>query len=275
MMEKEIKEKKSNGSKVVIFILVVLLLGACTYIAYDKLIVKEDNSKNEAVEENKKVKEENLDVNSRLIQSLYNKVSTGEQTKEEANCRFNYFYIDKDFYADKAEEEQKMELVGYMLNKKHLEYYGNTNVIPAKIVNLNVDNKPTQYYYTKVYVEKLYKDIYGVNSKLDTSVVIHTDSYGVALYSYVEAINGYAEYSAEGGGTCGPEGSYATLTKAVKAGDEIKIFETVNRIAFGDDAEIDGIQYKDGQTISETNYIYTFKLDSDGMYSFVSRIKEG
>ena len=41
-MEKEIKEKKSNGSKVVIFILVVLLLGACAYIAYDKLMVKED-----------------------------------------------------------------------------------------------------------------------------------------------------------------------------------------------------------------------------------------
>ena len=36
-MEKEIKEKKSNGSKVVIVILSLLLLGACAYIAYDKL----------------------------------------------------------------------------------------------------------------------------------------------------------------------------------------------------------------------------------------------
>ena len=55
-MEKEIKEKKSNGSKVVIFILVVLLLGACTYIAYDKLMVKEDILNNN-VQENKKIKE--------------------------------------------------------------------------------------------------------------------------------------------------------------------------------------------------------------------------
>ena len=43
-MEKEIKEKKSNGSKVVIVILSLLLLGACAYIAYDKLMVKEDNN---------------------------------------------------------------------------------------------------------------------------------------------------------------------------------------------------------------------------------------
>ena len=55
-MEKEIKEKKSNGSKVVIVILSLLLLGACAYIAYDKLMVKKDIS-NDNVQGNKKIKE--------------------------------------------------------------------------------------------------------------------------------------------------------------------------------------------------------------------------
>ena len=55
-MEKEIKEKKSNGSKVVIVILSLLLLGACAYIAYDKLMINEDILNNN-VQENKKIKE--------------------------------------------------------------------------------------------------------------------------------------------------------------------------------------------------------------------------
>ena len=53
-MEKEIKEKNSNGSKVVIVILSLLLLGACAYIAYDKLMVKEDNNQTNEKKETKK-----------------------------------------------------------------------------------------------------------------------------------------------------------------------------------------------------------------------------
>jgi len=46
---------------------------------------------------------------------LYNKVSTGESSEEEINCQYNYMYeydydtnSYKDFYVEKATEEQKM-----------------------------------------------------------------------------------------------------------------------------------------------------------------------
>lgn len=286
MMEKEIKEKKSNGSKIVIVILVILLLGACAYIAYDKLMVKEDNSKNEAVVENKKVKEENLDVNSRLIQSLYNKVSTGEQTKEDASCIFNYMYGDGDFYSEKATEEEKMRIIGRVLSQGKV-YSGDESLIPDKIDNdsieimsiiaYNKDNDKsifTEKYYDRKYVENTYKELFGTDSKLDTSVTFQTDP-TMELYSYVPAVDKYLLYLVEGGGitTCGPTSTYATLTKAVKAGDKIKIFEKETGIAT-EDTTIDDKSYTKGQVASENNYIYTFKLDKDGMYSFISRVKE-
>ena len=285
MMEKEIKEKKSNGSKVVIFILVILLLGACAYIAYDKLMVKEDISNNN-VQGNKKIKEENLDVNSRLIQSLYNKVSTGEQKKEDASCIFNYMYGDSDFYSEKATEEEKMRIVGRVLSPGKV-YSGDESLIPDKIDNdtieimsiiaYNKDNDKsifTEKYYDRKYVENTYKELFGTDSKLDTSVTFENVS-TAGLYSYVPAVDKYLLYLVEGGGitTCGPTSTYATLTKAVKVGDKIKIFEKETGIAI-EDTTIDNKSYTKGQVASENNYIYTFKLDKDGMYSFISRVKE-
>ena len=83
------KEKKSKGSLVVIIILIILLLGACAYIGYDKFFVKKDNQVSN-INENKGV--EKLDVNSRLVQSLYNRVSTGLIGKT-SSCSLNYMYI--------------------------------------------------------------------------------------------------------------------------------------------------------------------------------------
>ena len=82
------KEKKSKGSLVVI-ILIILLLGSCAYIGYDKFFVKKDNQVSNN-NENKGV--EKLDVNSRLVQSLYNRVSTGLIGKT-SSCSLNYMYI--------------------------------------------------------------------------------------------------------------------------------------------------------------------------------------
>lgn len=290
-MEKEIKEKNSNGSKVVIVILSLLLLGACAYIAYDKLMIKEDISNNN-VQGNKKIKEENLDVNSRLIQSLYNKVSTGEQKKEDASCISNHMYGDGDFYSEKATEEEKMRIVGRLLvASKEATYNGDESIIPNTISNysdyesvISVNKKEGEtlsytkyaYYYDRDYIENLYREIFGSNAKLDTSIGIKMEPWEAVMYYYVPSIDKYVlyVYTMGVGGTCGLTSTYATLTKAVKTGDKIKIFEKETGIAT-EDTTIDDKSYAKDQVVSENNYIYTFKLEDDGMYSFISRVKEG
>ena len=74
-MEKEIKEKKSNGSKVVIVILSLLLLGACAYIAYDKLMVKEDNNQTNEKKETTKDGKETVISDNLLINDLSEKIT--------------------------------------------------------------------------------------------------------------------------------------------------------------------------------------------------------
>lgn len=291
-MEKEIKEKNSNSSKFIIIALVIILLVLCGYIAYDKLVVKESNTSIGFADKNSKTaksKEESLDVNSRLIQSLYNKVSTGEQKKEDASCNFNYIYNDTDFDVDKTSEQEKMKIVGKLLtNDKRKIYSNDETLIPDIIagndsfqsilsVNKKYGSSNTEYYYDKTYIENVYKEVYGTDAKLDTNAPIQIAPIAVELYSYVPAIDKYALYMKEGGGTCGPTGSYATLIKALKSESELKIYEKVTKIATEDATINDGANsktYTKDQVINESQYIYTFKLAKDGMYDFVSRVKK-
>ena len=178
MMEKEIKEKKSNGSKVVIFILVVLLLGACAYIAYDKLMVNEDILNNN-VQENKKIKEENLDVNSRLVMDLYLSVTSNDDSV------FKYWMYDTDnFNVDNATEESKLKIVGINLNEtKSTLYSCDDSSIPERLndnyINVCAANKEWQANYSaiaydKKYVESLYKKIYGNDAKYASAINVVT-----------------------------------------------------------------------------------------------------
>ena len=265
MMEKEIKEKKSNGSKVVIFILVVLLLGACTYIAYDKLMVKEDILNNN-VQENKKIKEENLDVNSRLVMDLYLSVTSNDDSV------FKYWMYDTDnFNVDNATEESKLKIVGINLNEtKSTLYSCDDSSIPERLndnyINVCVANKEWQANYSaiaynKKYVESLYKKIYGNDAKLDTSVDIYSTSLG-ARFHYIKQLDQYVLYMVMNDGTsCGTLKS--SIVKATKTDDILKIYEAVDKYECGEETKSD-----------TTSYVYTFKLDEDGMYNFISRVKE-
>ena len=277
------KEKKSKGSLVVIIILIILLLGACAYIGYDKFFVKKDNQVNNN-HENKGV--EKLDVNSRLVQSLYNKVSTGLIGKS-SSCYVNYMYghgdNDNSFYSDKADEQQKMKLVGNLLSEsfKSLEYDGDSNLIPDTInttsdyleynsiyaMNRKYNENKEEIFYTKDYVEMIYKSIFGKDAKLDTSVPIIMSFYNGELYYYVSALDKYVLYVADGiGGEC-PEEAYAELVKATKSDKELKIYEKVTTVNFNSESTETGEK-------AESNYVYTFELEDDGMYKFVSRVKK-
>lgn len=299
------KKQKSIGKTVAIIILVVLLVCSLGYIAYDKILSKSLNKdKNEIDEKSNKV--ENLDVNSRLVQNLYSKVSTGEMSKEDADCYFNYMYdisTDEgnkisDFYANQADEKQKMRILGRLLSSSEERgiYYGEESLIPDEIpgeghksiLAINRDYPgmqylleyrkiDTQYYYEKSYIDMLYKELYGKNAKLNTSVPISIDQYNISLYYYVPAVDKYLLYMIEGGGTCGPLGDYGTIVKATKNDNEIKIYEKVTEVATGDfDTEESGksVSYKDGDILGYTNFVYTFEIEDDGMYKYISRVKE-
>lgn len=271
------EKNRSTGKTVAIIILAVLLLGAVSYIGYDKFLVNEKSvSSNEKKSENSK--EVELDIDSRLVKSLYNKVSTGESSKEEANCNYNYMYgydydsnSYKDFYVDKATEEQKMEILSLQLNSAKMDSSLCSEIsIPDKMNDdtgeyfseCSVNKDGVQSYYNKSDIEILYKNLYGKDATLDTSNSIYEGPIRVHTYKYIDNLDKYIQYSHETGGTCGPIGMYGTITKAIKTADSIKIYEKVTII--------DG----EKNTTTNQNYIYTFKLDSDGMYNYVSRVKE-
>ena len=276
------KERKSKGSLVVIIILIILLLGACAYIGYDKFFVKKDNqvSKNN---ENKGV--EKLNVNSRLVQSLYNRVSIGELKKEVGKCDIFMYDSDKDFYASTAEEKNKMQFVGNLLTpSKQNEYVGDESLIPDTIPNYdyyesvfssnkNYGGNSIEYYYDRSYIENLYKEIFGSNAKLDTSVVIEVGEYKAELYHYIPSIDKYVLYinTSGVGGTCGPWTKDISLQKATKDGNKLKIYETETEFIIGDASDSDDGKY---EVSSKNNYVYTFELEDDGMYKFVSRVKK-
>lgn len=274
------EKNRSTGKTVAIIILAVLLLGAVSYIGYDKFLVNEKSvSSNEKKSENNK--EVELDIDSRLVKSLYNKVSTGESSKEESTCNYNYMYeydydsnSYKDFYVDKATEEQKMLILSLQLNREGtgLLFCGDGLSIPDKmngyhskcsydkIVNKNENS--FEYYYNKKDIETLYKDLYGKDAKLNTSQPIYVTPYRAYAYMYIDSLDKYMQYVIDTGGVCGPTGMYGTITKAIKTSDSVKIYEKVTII--------DG----EKNTTTNQNYIYTFKLDSDGMYNYVSRVRE-
>lgn len=281
---------KSIGKNVIIILLTILLLGSLGFIGYDKFF-KKDNSKESNVKTNEK-KEENLDINSRLVQSLYNKVSTGENNESESSMYFNYIYkddnfIEKDFYADKADEQQKMKILSRLINKEQGIYYNceNSNIPDTLSTNssyksvcskVNGTNDADQkLIYSKEYISNLYKDLYGKDATIDTNAIIYMDFYKVGAYSYVESLDSYLLYHIEGGGTTGPGGSYANITKAVKNGNKLKIYEKVTNISYNyDETTGTGDDDESNKETTTSNYIYTFNLEDDGMYSFYSRVKE-
>lgn len=299
-MEKE--KNKYTGKTVVIIILVVLVIGLVGYICYDKFIIKSNNNlnkQNTTSKVKKESKKEKLDINSRLVQTLYRKVS--DESEADENFGYSYFWKDEqndssnnavvgklpeDYYVKDASELSKMAYVGYNLGEAKKELVVCTgNNLPQNTVSKNINgnnitlhsgcdqtynnNATFTYSYSKNEIERIYKDLYGNDATLDTSIVIPLNQYHVENYVYDEKLDKYVLYYIVGGGIQGSGGFTTKLEKAVRTNDEVKIYEKVKLEYYEEnDSEAKNPLYK------EATYIYTFKLDSDSMYTFVSRVKE-
>ena len=240
------------------------------YILIDKEIILSDK-KNDKTEEVKSVKEE-LDINSRLVKELYGYVGGSE-----GYWRYGIHW-DKlpDFYVDKASEKIKMNLVSSVLSERDLEtdydYSCSSYQIPETIGTYESTCKANKLYnqhdfqklYKKSVVESAYKKLFGKDAKLNTSEAICMDEYCGFKYIYVAKYDAYFEYHISSGGTGRPPYS-AKLSKAYKEGNKLYIYEDVDFNTYNDNLEIIKTEKSD--------MIYTFELDTDDMYKFISRVE--
>lgn len=260
-MEKE--KKKGNKARIVwVTILIVLLLGAFFGFGYalgaNKILnifddiakkeVKVDNTSTESKDDTNQSDSGELDINSRLVQFLYNEVSEDFQGQY-----FNYFYSNnynsKDYYVDQQSEESKMWLVGRLITSNVDVYSGPVNGTLCE---------ETRKIVSKARVEALYHQLYGSSAKLDTSAVVHIGHLQELKYS--ESFDGYYLCSHEGGGTYGGSET-AKLVKAIEEGNSIKLYQ---------DVEI----YDAGVLSEQYQLIYTFEKESDGLYKFISKTQK-
>lgn len=274
---------KTNKFLVVLVIIFFLTtLAGASYICYDNFFKVNNKTKdNTSVEENsteeKNNKEEKLEVNSRLVQSLYNKVVLDGESYHK------YFvYENNDNYiVNEASEMSKLTLAYQNLKKDEFGNVNISNLPPTMVIPGYTYSSYTLPYHTLCkgdvsglgdnYVSffsyddlmESYRDLFGNKAHVDKSIPIRTDPYNVKYYVYNESLDGYVPYITEGGGT---SGSYFSgeVTKAVKLNNQIIIYEKVTETPLGS-----GVEVSDPAT-----YVYTFNIEDDGMYSFVSRIKE-
>lgn len=262
-------EKKNNGVVIFLVVVVVLLLGYIGYTSFGKVTNKNETvtSDKDRVDSGSKnntptTKDETLDINSSLVQNLYNKVVlTGD------NFYKYWFYNDSDNYqVSSASESSKLALVYHNLKKSDFSVIQDATNI-KKTISLNdsdytlQENSPTGFIpYERV--EQTYKELFGSSDTLNKSEPMRVGPYVIEYYVYDESVNGYVDYLTVGGGATGSF-YHGTVTGAVRTGDTIVITEKVD---FSENA--DGT----GKVTSTANYQYTFKLSGD-TYSFVSRVK--
>ena len=167
-----------------------------------------------------------------------------------------------------ATNEVKMKVVAMNLDNTHANYvpvedvpgYAG-NLVPVTINSSSVFIEKGKY-FTKSYVEALYKQIYGKDASLDTSIQMYGNHVGSIVYIYDNATKRYYEYTRATGGTCGGRiGLKLLLKKAVQDGNNIKIYQYVENI------EEDVIKEK-------FYYVYNFEQEADGLYKFTGFVKE-
>lgn len=273
-------EKKNNSvGVIVILVVLVILLGG--YIVFDNFIknnsdnITEESSKKES---NNSMEEVNLDINSNLVQFLYAKVSNPSTSN---SCNAEWFFNDvsnesKNLTVASMTEKQKMNLVGLNLNSSKEQNIECDNSIPdtsnyyMSVCYAYKDKYVSQTGYSKKYVETVYKSLFGENAVMTNESIITPDS----IYIYNNSKDMYIKYLSESGSligtTCGPISYKLELEKAVKKDNSVLLYE--KRTETNQEYENNGTVVPAGTKTSVN--IYTFKLDNDGIYRFVSKNNE-
>lgn len=263
--------KTNNFLVVLVIIFFLTTLAGASYICYDNFFKVNSKTKdNTSVEENsteeKNNKEEKLEVNSRLVQSLYNKVGL----VDDSSNRYEAYRKSDNILVSEMNDEDKLALVYTNLLSYSFQTLPNENLDQEIITNNSNYNSNyqlllTSYGYINFIpfsaVELKFKELFGQDATFSKESIIREDSDSLRIYVYNNNLNGYVEYTNVGG----IEGriSYKGRVVSAKRSDKnITITEEVTAVP------------PEGSPTTVGNYVYTFNIDDDGMYSFVSRIKE-
>ncbi len=107
-------------------------------------------------------------------------------------------------------------------------------------------------------VDRVYRELFGNDSNLNKSAIIKADLYGNVVYSYVDKIDSYVLFTSKSPKTISDVSNYQYVLDSVDStSDEIKIYEVIT-----DNSKTSNNTYK---------YVYTFKLNNDGLYTYYSR----
>lgn len=283
----EEKNKSSVGKVILVILLLILFLVGGFFGGKYYTESKKEETK-ETKEEKEVEKEEELDINSRLVRYLYNMVTY--DAKE--SCFNDWEYrastnidpksrTDGNYKYDSSKQgDVEMNLVGRNISRNQAEYEFSLENIPKvegrlkSEINSDGSESGTTFSYSKDYVETVYKSIFGAESKIDTSLPIKLDLFGAEELHFDSKSNKYYVSYIETGGTCGPGGLELKFDKAISKGKTLKIYQNVSNISYKPNA--DGSISNDSKNKIEEKYkyVYTFELEDDGMYKFVSRVKE-
>lgn len=290
MMEKEIKEKKSNCSKIVILILVILLLGACAYIAYDKLMVKEDNNLTNEKKETTKSDKETVISDNLLINDLSEKITYLNTARiytgyEKFNDALNKSieidaYNFRDIYDKQLSDDDKLDITLNSLEKNYVNLsvtYENMSDEAKEIFKPYVEagsiNDIAEKQISSDNVEERYQLLFGEK--------VNNHSIKSCPYFTYDSKNNVYYYSRQCGGTS--DGTvYLYKNKFTTKDDNAYVYVNIGYAALADDTstygDITRIEENtlENFSINESNYTkyseykYTFKKDSNNNYYFVS-----
>ena len=289
-MEKEIKEKKSNGSKVVIVILSLLLLGACAYIAYDKLMAKEDNNQTNEKKETTKDGKETVISDNLLINDLSEKITYLNTARiytgyEKFNDALNKSieidaYNFRDIYDKQLSDDDKLDITLNSLEKNYVNLsvtYENMSDEAKEIFKPYVEagsiNDIAEKQISSDNVEERYQLLFGEK--------VNNHSIKSCPYFTYDSKNNVYYYSRQCGGTS--DGTvYLYKNKFTTKDDNAYVYVNIGYAALADDTstygDITRIEENtlENFSINESNYTkyseykYTFKKDSNNNYYFVS-----
>lgn len=246
------EKKKSKTGLVFILILLALIVGLCGgyYITSNGYL---DLNKKEEQSIPVKTETEELNLDSRLVKYLYNLVTEDTEESWLADWRLGGIKEEEviQTYNYEKTDNIAMRIVGKNLKSEDIyEYYDDNGNSKGKVCD-------------KEAVEKVYKEIFGKDAVLDTSVDIQMDWAGTLQYKFDSNLNKYVFTYIDGGGTGGPGGYTTKLTKAEKNGNTIKLYQNV-KVTQEEDAGT-------GKYEELGTYTYTYELEDDGLYKFVSR----
>lgn len=268
-MKEESDSSQSKGLIIALVISIIILLSLVGYIFYDKVIIRNQNFKQENkiedISDYSKNEEQIVDIHDDLIQNLYSIF------KIDGRCHMNIESLNNSNLIKLRvayENISKQNITSVECSKLELSesaYCGSMNGLMREAYN-NGDLKKFKEYEQQNYTNSI--PVALIESKVHelfgSDYNVYHESFGTAqsvapscyFMKYDQSNNLYAQFNCEGGGACAPDSQ--ELVEASKKGEELYIVTKLT--------DPNGVQ---------TKATYTFKKDQkNGNYVFVKIVKE-